>query len=341
MPDATSATRPTISIYQNPDHIAGILQQIYQAPLVVAESREHSSDRSDSERRDQSGTGGLSGSVSIPGLGGLGASVGGQRGRVAETGLAASSRLTQNFEYSQAYYLTLVRNHLREHNILKTVLGTDDADQVKVGDFVEYRATFRPNEINALLDILTPDLIAAITYHHYRTQGIKAFDDWTNFEELKAFSEKNIALAQAQADLARAIAEAVRVDFRSQKTREFYGTIGSGEDTVTAVTICDNPNFVVDDEDRILDGQYTVLGKVTAPTTLDVPILERNKVLDRLKPEGVDELFDTLRGGVSKQARELETRAGGDPLMADIFDTALASRIDGRSFKVVPVAIYA
>jgi hypothetical protein len=158
---------------------------------------------------------------------------------------------------------------------------------------------------------------------------------------MRIFSEKNLAEAQAKADLARAVAEAVRVDFRSEKTREFYGTIGTGEEAVTAITICDNPHFVVDDEDRILDGRYTVLGKVTSPMVRDVPILGRNKVLDRLRPEMVDDAFKELRGGANKQARKLEDRLSSEPEIGDIFDTALASRIEGPSFQVVPVAIYA
>ena len=230
---------------------------------------------------------------------------------------------------------------MRESQLLKTVTSRTDAAGLEVGEFVEYQATFRPNEINALLDILTPDLVAAITRYYFRNEGMKAFDNWADFENLKAYSEKNQIIAQTQADLARAVAGAVRVDFRSEKTREFYGTIGNDAEVVTAVTICDNPHFVVDDEDRILDGQYTVLGKVTSPTSTNVPILDRNKILDRLKPEGVDELFKTLRDSVTKQSKGLEARAGSDQLANDIFDVALASRIDGSSFKVVPVAIYA
>jgi hypothetical protein len=144
-----------------------------------------------------------------------------------------------------------------------------------------------------------------------------------------------------QSELAYAIARAVRVDFRSEKTREFYGTIAPGPDGVTAITICDNAHFVVEDEDRILDGDFTVLGKVTSTTSTDVPMLERNKILERLKPEGVDTLFRQLRHSVEGQARKLDAHGDDGDLPDDFFDVAFSSRVWGPSFKVIPIAIYA
>lgn len=265
----------------------------------------------------------------------------GEAGRSAESGLTASSRLTRNFEYSQAYYLHVVRAALRKAGVLRVVTSANDASDLRSGDFVEYQATFRPNEISALLDILTPDLIAAITHYAVNSRSIRRYTEYgADLEGLQIFAAQGQADAQARSDLARSVAEAVRVDFRSVKTREFYGSIGRGEQEVTAVTICDNPHFVVDDEDRILDGEFTVLGKVTSATTTDVPILERNKVLDRLKPEGVDQFFDMLRDSVGDQARRLEGQGGHSDIADDIFDVALASRIHGPSFKVMPIAIY-
>lgn len=95
----------------------------------------------------------------------MGADIAGEAGRTAESGLTATSRLTRNFEHSQAYYLYVVRAALREAGVLKVVRSANDASDLRSGDFVEYQATFRPNEISALRDILTPDLIAAITHY--------------------------------------------------------------------------------------------------------------------------------------------------------------------------------
>lgn len=342
----TEQPTPTVSIYQNPDHVAGILQQVFVAPLVVAETREEGADSTESKTAGKQAGAGIKGSASLPLVGKIDADLTGQRKGNTESGSVSTNRLSRNYEYSQAYYLYLVKNALRERGQLKTVARAAEADDLKAGDFVEYEATFRANEISALLDILTPDLIAAITYHHYRAEGLKLFDAYVgNHEGMKIFAEKNMAQAQIKSDLARAVAEAVRVDFRSGKTREFYGTIGTGDDSVTAITICDQMHFVVEDEDRILDGQFTVLAKVTSPLMNEVPILERNKLLARLKPEGVDDMFNQLRDSVNGQAQGIEALSTGpegkETAMEEIVDMALASRVEGSSFNVIPIAIYA
>lgn len=342
-----TAISATISIYQNPDHVAGLLQQMYVAPLVTSESHEQGEDRTSAEKDGGVKRGGLKGAGSVPFLGSIEADLGGERTRLAESGAAANTRLTRNYEYSQAYYLYILRNALLERQLLKTVSSSADAQGLRSGDFVEYQATFRPNELNALLDILTPDLIAAITHHQVRQEGIRLFSAYEgDHEGLKVFAEQNLAKAQANSDIAKAIALAVKADFRAEKTREFYGSIGDGDEEVTAITICDNPHFVVDDEDRILDGQFTVLGKVTSPITSDLPILARNKLLDRVNPEAVDALFDQIRDSVTDQARGIEARVGHqdddeDSAFDEVVDMALASRIAGQSFKVIPIAIYA
>jgi hypothetical protein len=252
-----------------------------------------------------------------------------------------------NYVFSQAYYLYVVRDFLRERGQLKTVTTLDEALALNSGDFVEYKAAFRPNEMNALLDILTPDLISAITAHHYRREGVRLLEGLSDLEEMKQAWYKAETKASVNADLARAVASAVRVDFRSESTREYYGAIDiEGEDEVTAVTICDNAHFVVDDEDRMLDGHFTVLGKVTSPAETDVPVLERNKLLERLQPTAVDQIFEALRKSVEPQAQRLSERssaAGGAefPSGSDLVDVEFASRVPGHSFRVIPIAIYA
>lgn len=259
--------------------------------------------------------------------------------RSLEEAYGSASRVTQNFAYSQAYYLYLVRSALTDRSQLKSLSTSADATGLGVGDFVEFSATFRANEMTALLDILTPDLIAEITYYRTRSDGVEKFDAYQDFQALQIFAEKNEIKARMQADLAREVARAVRVDFRAAKTREFYGSIGSADDVATAITMCDATHFVVEDEDRILDGRWTVLGKVTAETTTDVPILERNKVLDRIKPEGIDDLFAELRKVADKQVDKLPGDESG--AYDDIFNLAFASRVAGPSFKVVPIAVFA
>lgn len=330
---------PTISIYQNPDHVAGILQQVFGQPLIEGENREQSAERSTSKRKGRKASGNATARGGLPAIGAAGAGFGGQLSRSLEEAYGSATKVTQNFAYSQAYYLYLVRSALTDRGHLRLLNDSNDTAGLQVGNFVEFSATFRANEMTALLDILTPDLIAEITYYRTRSDGLAHFDAYTDFQALQIFAEKNEIKAKMQADLAREVARAVRVDFRAAKTREFYGTIGIADSTATAITMCDSTHFVVEDEDRILDGRWTVLGKVTAETTNDVPILERNKVLDRIKPEGIDELFAELRKVADKQTDRLPGDESG--AYDDILDLAFASRVTGPSFKVVPVAIFA
>jgi hypothetical protein len=143
---------------------------------------------------------------------------------------------------------------------------------------------------------------------------------------------------EADAAIGQAIAEAVRVDFRSVATREYYGTIAPDLD-VTAVVVCDTRSFLVEDADRILDGHFTVLGKVSTPPTKDVPVLARNKVLDRIKPEAVDWVTAELQNLARQRVEDLNSSAT-EQTIDDYFDLTFPSRIDGTSFNVVPIAIY-
>ena len=51
----------------------------------------------------------------------------------------------------------------------------------------------------------------------------------------------------------------------------------------------DNAHIVVDDPNRILAGRFTVLGKAVSAVEDDVPVLARNKVLNRVRPKAVDQ----------------------------------------------------
>lgn len=307
------------------------------APLVTDETRERSGEGRSTEKSQGSRGGDAQFDVKIPGFGGVGGGGRGSQLSADEAMSSTSARTIQNFTYSQAYYLYLIRGALAERGLLNSVSSADDAAGLRSGDFVEYRATFRPNELHVLLDILTPDVVGAIVRHQAKSVAVAGWPESPTTDELQAFVAKVEFQAQSKVDLARAAVEAVRVDFRAQKTREFYGRIGN---SITAITICDVPHFVVDDEDRILDGEFTVLGKVTSGVAVDVPVLGRNKLLSRLGPVAVDEVVGSLRRSASEQVERIPI--GDAELKADeAFDVAFASRIHGPSFRVVPIAIYA
>lgn len=154
-------------------------------------------------------------------------------------------------------------------------------------------------------------------------------------QEQRAFGIEYQTRPEADSEFARAIAEAVRVDFRSAATREYFGSIGAGVG-VTAVVVCDTRSFLVDDADRILDGHFTVFGKVSTPPTNDVPVLARNKLLDRIQPQAVDWITEQLRG-LAKQKVE---RDSAMETIENYVNLDFTSRIEGTSFKIIPIAIY-
>jgi hypothetical protein len=331
-----SLSRLTVSIYQNAEHVSGILQQAYGAPLLTEESRENLLEQKDEAGRTKDAGGNVGVKAKAPVVGDISGDIRLGRSSREDTLVTQAGKSIQQFIYSQAYYLHVVRNTLRGRDQLKSVRSVTDAEGLLSGDFVEYQAAFRPNEINAALDILTPRLVAAIATHLVRREALDQYMKAPDTETIQRLTMVFEAKARSHSELAEAIAEAVRVDFRSEKTREYYGLIGEGGNSVTAITICDAAHFVVEDEDRILDGRFTVLGKVTSSPEIDVPVLGRNKLLERFEPKAVDEVFDRVRAVGASPAT-----GGMFDTVGDMIDLELASRIYGTSFKVVPIAIYA
>jgi len=258
-------------------------------------------------------------------------------GRSKSKVIATGSKSTQTFVYSQAYYLNIVRQALRARQLLKTVTSRGDAASLRSGDFIEYQATFAPSELTTIMDVLTPDLVAQITRWlviKNKTALFEGYDEGFERVQIAALAMKE--RADAKGDLARDITRAVQADFRQDKTREYYGQIGTGEQIVTAITICDNAHFVVEDEDRILDGAFTVLGKVTSPPECDVPVLQRNKLLRNLAPGAVDAAVQQIRSSITEQTNP----SIGGLTIDKLVDLKLASRVPGMSIRVVPIAVY-
>lgn len=338
--------RPTIAIYQQPDHVAGLLQQLYGQPLALGETREHSGEQESSDRGARGGEVAAGGKGKIPAIGQIEARVAANFTGGRDARELASQRTVSEYVYSQAYYLYLVRAALQAEGLVRSIETTADAESLISGDFVEFEAEFKADQIAAALDILRPGLVAQIT-NRLRMQAWTQSTDWGSYEDFQIATAKFKETLAADVSLATAVADAVRVDFRSDKTREYYGHIGGSPSDLVAVTICDTEHFTVSDEDRILDGHFTVLGKVTEGTKSDRPILERNKLLDKLSPEVVDQLFEDLNSTVAKGSRAV---GGNLPSGEDIdvgattqtspLNLSLDSRVYGKSFKVVPIAIF-
>lgn len=330
--------RPTIAIYQNADHVAGILQQLERDALPTGHTWEQGSDRTAGDKSGTSRQTGFEAGIGTPSGPRLAANRSKSASSSDESTDSLNTRSVRNFTYSQAYYLFAVRQQLSHRGLIQVVTCEADAKNLGTGDFVEFQASFRPNALHALLDILTPELVAAIAEYRVKSKAQEEFDVLSaTQEERQAFYELVYSKARTDADLAAAVTRATRADFRAEKTREFYGIIRD----VTAITILDNSHFVVEDEDRILDGTFTVLGKITSTLERDVPVLGRNKLLDRLNPELVDQWFQYLVEAAEKSVSVPPPQNDFDnDLPPASFDLTFPSRIKGPSFRVIPIAVY-
>lgn len=334
---ADTSNAQTISIYQNAEHVAGLVQQLFNAPLVTEETRENAQDKS----RNTEGSGeaaiNASGKANVPLL--AKAEAGGQGSLALSHGYAVSTgtKSTQNFVYSQAYYLTLVRNTLQEQGGLVQVGSLADAEKLSPGMFVEYQAQFSASILTALMDILAPELISTIVRNRVKASEAALFGNYDTWDDVQVAAARAEMLADVHGELAASITRAVKADFRQDKTREYLGRISDGEESVTAVTICDEASFTIADQDRILDGSYRVLGKVVSEVAQDVPVLKRNKLLGALDPELIDGVFQfaesTLKGMKTDPVPGLDVKKA--------FDVDLNSRVAGPSFGVIPIAIFA
>jgi hypothetical protein len=210
------ATGPTISIYQRPIHVAGILQQAHASGLPVTESRESHADDSAgvTSGMTAAGEGTVSGAIAFVGTASVGLS-----GAVESTEdhtQVVGNRSSQQFEYSQAFYVYTVRRALIGRGLVKQVGSREAAETLKPGDFVEFYATFDPSQLHALLDILTPELISAMFYYRKRSEGVAGFSAYSDYDSQMRYAAANDIEARTQADLAQVVARAIRVDFRSE-----------------------------------------------------------------------------------------------------------------------------
>jgi len=335
---AVAGGSPTISIYQDALYIEGLLQQLGKG-LVTDMSVANDYQNVEKTSTGQTGGGDIGADVKLPGVGGIkaGVKMTGNDGSASEA--LAGQKATRNYKYTSALYLHEVRNDLRETGLLRTVSTNAEVARLAIGDFVEFQASFKPDELIALLDVLNPSLVSAITTWIRRAQirpaVIEADSDETRQSAILEYQTR----PEADADLARALADAIRVDFRSVFTREYYGSI-SGTSDATAAVVCDIRSFLVEDADRMLDGHFTVLGKVTTPPESDVPVLARNKLLDRIQPKAVDFATNALRELAKQRIEDPDNPANQGQVIEDFLDLHFPSRIDGTSFKVIPIAIY-
>jgi len=326
---------PTVVIYQNPVYVAGILQEMFDEGLLEFREIEQGNKATEGRAEKTGGHGKINAAVKISTVVDVGANIGGNRDRSHTTEAETGNTNRTRHVYSNAYYLHVIRRTLRERHQVKLITPSSGESDVVAGQFVEFNASFRSNEINTILDIATPDLVAAVTAYIHERKGQQIINSLTTHEAITAEWQKHQLEATSRAAVARAITHAVRTDFRSDSTREFYGCIPRDVGTLTAITICDSAHFVADDQDRILDGEFTVLGKVISDPEQDVAVLERNKVLRRIDAKFLESSLAKL------QINTKAANAVNSTFQGQTIDTKFSAIVQGMSFRVLPIAVYA
>jgi hypothetical protein len=79
------------------------------------------------------------------------------------------------------------------------------------------------------------------------------------------------------------------------------------------------------DTDKLLDGEFRVLGKVVRVMNNGYSLMDRNKILSRLRPGAVE---------------ELEGKLAENENLNRYMDLELALQYTGFAFKVIPIAIF-
>ncbi|MEQ3552882.1 hypothetical protein WIS52_20640 [Pseudonocardia nematodicida] len=321
------ARAPRTIVYQNADFVSAMLQEMYQVGLL--QSLESDASEKSSRARDRQGKVAVGGNAegSVPLLAKAAGKGDGEWVRKQAEVDDRSSAQRQKFVYSQAHYLDAVRRGLAERGQLSS-----DTFVASAGSIVEFTAlTVRPNEVTALLDIATPALIREVARFVIR-RGKRAEIQETidraqaagidiNAEKIAAQRAVHELAASDAADVAEAVASALQVDARRTATREYHATVA---DDRNAVLICDAEHFMTADPDRLLDGQFTVLGKVIKSLNPSTPILANNKLLRRFQPDAVADLLGNL---------------GADEAAAKYFDLSFDTEIT-NAITVMPIAIY-
>jgi hypothetical protein len=296
----------TIVIYQNGPYVEGLYQQFHGGKPVESKVA-NDSKNIDSIRGKASGGGDVLGIIR------LNADVDG--GREWHNSQGASTTMT----FDQAYLLHGVRKALRDKGLVQVVDSGPSFQALRPGNFVEYRASFEPNMLVTALDVMTPELVKRFANAESLKKNLKA--GLPEAEHQHVLNSAHIAGEQAAA-----VFEALQREFRNETSLEFYGEVlGESRPAVSAVTICERSMFGGGDTDKLLDGEFRVLGKVVRVMNNGYSLMDRNKILSRLRPGAVE---------------ELEGKLAENENLNRYMDLELALQYTGFAFKVIPIAIF-
>lgn len=145
----------TIAVYQNGNHVSGVLQQAYNRGLLQADTQERSGQATRTRSRGPHGELGIDAGAHVSFL----AKATGRAGYSRERGSADENRQGQrvvsSYEYTEEYYLHVVRRYLQEQDLLRSVASVE---RQRPGNrrFHRVPRVVQAQPGHAFLDILTP-----------------------------------------------------------------------------------------------------------------------------------------------------------------------------------------
>lgn len=336
---------PAAIVYQNSDFVGSLTQAVTGGGLAQSGETEFSDGTGRSDDSEKGFDAHAGGEFQAPAVAKLAGDFGGKRARTLGTSEEHRRRHRLDMSYDVSFHFHQLRATLAGQT--KSVTDQASSKDLVTGDIVTFTGRLEPDPISAVLDIASPELAAEIARYVARSKRLQVTGDSFDVEELKASWESVEQSATTNADLARAVTSALHTDFRRSTTIEYHATIG---DALTGIVVCENEHFVTADPDRLLDGEFTVLGKVVTSPESDTPVLRKNKLLRRLNPQWVAWFFDQIGSNDFFEHDEsyqnfLSTISSeGDDEEAEEappIDLKFPAIIEGVSFVVLPVAIFA
>lgn len=331
---------PNVTIYRDNTYVQDLVQLGF-APGLLTQSVLTSTKAAKILKDDTFNAGGSAdakGSL----VGAAAASAGFNLGRNKGTNLEDSHQsVSENhYTHTEASAVQLILQALKSNEDLTSIGKIKDARDVRVGDFVEFEATFRPNEVSTLLDVFTPETAGRLAQVINRRLYLNKFTGDAQlppFDKRQQLAENQKNEEQWVSDLTEVIIQGIQADLRSATTREYYGLVSGTRSPLTAVIACESSAFITSDPDRLLDGEFKVFGKVISKARQDVSIFDRSKVLARIKAGALGSISEQL-----EEISDIEAKGvfGEDTTIGELFDFTLPSIIEGWSFGVLPIAIY-
>ncbi|WCN36478.1 DUF6414 family protein [Aneurinibacillus uraniidurans] len=199
-----------------------------------------------------------------------------------------------------------LQSFLDEKNVIRSVNSYYELSKLNTGDFVSFKATLKQNPLINLLDSFEQLGVMAIRFEEGGSKQKKKSEDQTILKQIKTMKESLLGQGEMM-DLVCLI---------------------SDESHIQAVIPVYMDYFFNRNMNELIDGQYTVFGKVVSiiPKNSDEAInLLRNTSFKLFNQNTLEQMFSQMESGIPEE-----------------FDIpTISTRVEGPAMLIIPIAIYA